>query len=166
MATELRWLKGPWAGKLALASRPRGGDWLDDEVAGWKGAGVSAVLSLLTSEEERDLDLTREGTVARRHGLEFTSFPIADRHAPRSETEVRQLLDNMNRSLESGKNILVHCRQGVGRTGLVAACLLVRTGMSPGAAVDTVSSARGVEIPETLEQREWIERYAPAFTKA
>jgi hypothetical protein len=36
--------------------------------------------------------------------------------------------------------------------------------MSPGSAVDVVSAARGIAIPETVEQRDWIERYAPAFT--
>ena len=76
-----------------------------------------------------------------------------------------QHLEKLNRMLSDGKNILVHCRQGIGRTGLVAACLLVKNGMSPGAAVDLVSAARGLPVPETTEQRDWIERYAPAFTK-
>lgn len=162
---ELHWFEGPWSGKLALSARPRGGDWLRDEVAGWKRAGVDAVLSLLTSEEENDLGLSDEEKEIREQGLEFDSFPIADRQVPKSEGKLGETLDRMNRQLSAGHNLLVHCRQGVGRTGLVAACLLVKSGMSPGAAVEAISSARGVAVPETTEQRDWIARYAPAFAK-
>lgn len=165
MSLELYWLDGPWPGKLAVAARPRGGDWLADDVTNWKRAGVDAVLSLLTSEEEKDLQLGDEGEETRRQGLEFSSFPIPDRRVPQSEAELGQALDKLNRQLSAGRNVLVHCRQGIGRSGLVAACLLVKNGMSPGAAVEAVSAARGVSVPETAEQRDWIERYAPAFYK-
>jgi protein-tyrosine phosphatase len=152
-------------GKLALEARPRGGDWLPDEVAKWKRAGVGAVLSLLTTDEERDLNLRDESKEVRASGLDFLSFPIEDRQVPTSETQLGEALERLNRFLSSGKNVVVHCRQGIGRTGLVAACLLVKNGMSPGAAVEAVTAARGVATPETVEQRDWIERYAPAFTK-
>ncbi len=162
---ELHWLNGQGPGKLALVARPRGGDWLTDEVANWKREGVHAVVSLLTPEEERDLDLRDEASEARRLGLEFYSFPIADRQVPKSEVKLGEVLDKINNTLSAGRNVLIHCRQGVGRSGLVAACLLIKNGMSPGAAVEAVSAARGVSVPETAEQREWIERYSPAFTK-
>ena len=166
MWTELHWLSGPWRGRLALTARPRGGDWLKDEIANWKKAGINAVLSLLTPEEELDLDLRDEAREARAQGLEFTSFPIPDRQVPKSQAKLADALDGVNRSLLAGKNIAVHCRQGVGRSGLVAACLLIKDGMSPGAAVDRVSADRGVSIPDTSEQRDWIDHYAAAFTKA
>jgi protein-tyrosine phosphatase len=97
--------------------------------------------------------------------LDFYSFPIADRQVPTSEAKLGEILDKMNNALSTGRNVLIHCRQGVGRSGLVAACLLIKSGMSPGAAVEAVSAARGVSVPETAEQRDWIERYSPAFTK-
>jgi hypothetical protein len=53
MWTEFYWVDGPWPGKLALASRPRGGDWLEDEMAGWRRTGIDTMLSLLTPEEEQ-----------------------------------------------------------------------------------------------------------------
>lgn len=165
MGTELFWLDGPWPGKLALAARPRGGDWLSDEITNWKHGGVGAVLSLLTPQEERDLDLGKEAAETRTQGLEMISFPIPDRRVPKSEAQLTEVLEKVTGALSSGKNVVVHCRQGVGRTGLVAACLLVRSGMSPGAAVEKVSVARGVSVPETDEQRDWIDHFATAVAK-
>jgi protein-tyrosine phosphatase len=165
MATQLFWVDGPWPGKLALAARPRGGDWLSDEIARWKRAGIHTVFSLLTSEEERDLDLRDEAGEVKANELEFVSFPIPDRQVPKSEAKLADVLEKVIRALSSGKNVVVHCRQGVGRSGLVAACLLVKDGMSPGAAVERVSAARGVNVPETTEQRDWIDHHAAAFTK-
>ena len=163
--TRLYWLDGPWKGKLALAARPRGDDWLESDVADWKQAGIGAVLSLLTPGEEQELGLRNEGSEVRKQGLKFSSFPIPDLQVPRSETKLAESLDDVTRNLSAGTNVLVHCRQGIGRTGLIAACLLIKTGMSPGAAVDSASAARGMAVPETPEQRDWVERYAPAFTK-
>ncbi len=60
MAGEFYQVNGPWSGKLWMAARPRGGDWLEDEIARWNRQGAGAVLSLLTPDEERDLDLENE----------------------------------------------------------------------------------------------------------
>lgn len=166
MWTQLYWVDGPWPGRLALAARPRGGDWLPDELASWQRTGIDAVLSLLTSEEERDLDLQTESQEAKASGMEFISFPIPDREVPGSEAKTALLVDQLDRMLASGKNIVVHCRQGIGRTGLIAACLLVSKGRTPESAVTQLSATRGVPIPETEEQRRWVDHYATIVTTA
>jgi protein-tyrosine phosphatase len=145
---------------LALAARPRGGDWLEDEIVAWRGAGIDAVVSLLTPEEERDLDLGREGHVVQEQGMKFVSFPIPDRQVPNSQTEMAAALERIDVELTAGKNVVVHCRQGIGRTGLVGACLLISKGLSPERAIKSLSAARGIPIPETEEQRRWIDHYA------
>jgi protein-tyrosine phosphatase len=160
MRKDLYWVDGPWRGKLAMAARPRGGDWLEDDLSGWKHAGINIVLSLLTPEEEKDLDLVQEADGTKRLGMDFVSFPVPDRQIPRSETKWSDVVEQVTRALTKGKNVVVHCRQGIGRSGLLATCLLVRNGMSPGAAVDIASAARGISVPETTEQRNWIDHYA------
>jgi predicted protein tyrosine phosphatase len=165
MPTKLYWLDEKWPGRVAMSARPRGGDWLADEIADWKRSGINTVMSLLEPAEEKDLDLRGEQSEVQGHGLEFLSFAIPDRQVPRSEENLAQALEKVDRALSNGKNVLVHCRQGVGRSGLVAACLLVRKGISPGAAVEQISAARGVVVPETEAQREWIDHFAVAFTK-
>lgn len=160
MGTKLYWAEGPWTGKLALAARPRGGDWLEDDLSEWLRAGIATVISLLTPEEEQELDLTREAREVRAQGMQFLSLPIADRQVPISVTEVAGALEKLDANLASGKNVVIHCRQGIGRTGLVAACLLVTKGLNPEAAVQRLSAARGSPVPETAEQRRWIDDYA------
>ena len=160
MWTQLHWVDGPWPGRLALASRPRGGDWLPDEIASWRRSGADAVLSLLTPGEEIDLDLGEEANEARKQNVDFMSFPIRDRDVPDSELDMTRSVAELERALSSGKNVVVHCRQGIGRTGLVAACLLVSSGISPEAAVEKLSAARGLDVPETPGQRQWIDHYA------
>lgn len=166
MGQGLHWLQGSWAGKLALSARPRGGDWLSDEVSAWQVAGIAEVISLLTKAEEESLDVKREGSEVRKRGMQFIPFPIADMDVPNSESELNALLERVNRDLSSGKNVLIHCRQGLGRTGLVASCLLVTNGYDALRAMDTVSAARGVRVPETPEQEAWVRHFATALAGA
>jgi len=135
-------------------------------MSSWRRAGIDAVLSLLTREEEGDLDLTAESREARAGGMEFISFPIPDRQVPDSDAAMSSALESLDAALVAGKNAVVHCRQGVGRTGLVAACLLVAKGLTPEDAVERLSKARGEPVPETPEQRRWIDRYAAKFASA
>lgn len=164
MGTELHWVDGPWPGRLAIAARPRGGDWLEDEMAHWHHSGVDTVLSLLSPDEEHTLGLGKEADTVRAQGMNFISLPIPDRQVPGSETDLTALLERIDARLSVGKNVVVHCRQGVGRAGLVTVCLLVRKGLDPSAAVEIVSAARGVAVPETGEQRQWIDHYAAIST--
>jgi len=164
MRKELYWVDGPWRGKLAMSARPRGGEWLSDDIASWRRAGIDAVLSLLTPDEEHDMNLREEASEAKKQQMEFISFPIPDRQIPNSEPKWAGVLEEVTRTLSEGKNVVVHCRQGIGRSGLAVACLLVRKGMSPGAAVELASAARGISVPETPEQRDWIDHYAVSLT--
>ena len=158
--TKLHWVDGPWPGKLALAARPRGGEWLEDEITSWQREGVNTVFSLLTDEEERDLDIASEEAEAKAHSMKFISYPIPDRQVPDSEANLGKALQKLEAELAAGRNVVLHCRQGIGRTGLVAACLLLTKGIDPQTAVTRLSAARGTSIPETPEQRRWIDHYA------
>jgi protein-tyrosine phosphatase len=160
MYTELHWIDGPWPGRLAISARPRGGDWLDEELASWNNSGVNAVVSLLTAEEVDSLELQNEAAYSRDLGMQFRSFPIVDRQVPASKKDALRFIEQLDSDLTSGKNISIHCRQGIGRAGLIAACLLTARGIQPADAFDRISQARGVSVPETAEQRAWVEALA------
>ncbi len=163
MWTRLYWVNGPWPGKLAISARPRGGEWLEDDLASWQQEGIKSVLSLLTKEEEQDLDLKREAEVTKAQGMQFLSFPIVDRNVPTSQSALVGVIEKIDEDLSAERNVVIHCRQGIGRSGLIAACLLILKGVDSSAALDQLSVARGLPVPETDEQRRWIERYAASL---
>jgi len=156
MNTRLFWIPGPWRGKLAVASRPRGGDWLDDEINGWRKAGLDVVVSLLEKDEAAQFELDHEGDVAESKGVRFVSFPIPDRGVPASTREALSLFSTISAALEAGKNVAMHCRQGIGRSGLIAAGVLLTSGMGVDKALELVGAARGEVVPETQAQLQWI----------
>jgi len=69
MKAELYWVEAPWQGRLAIAPRPRGGDWLEDEVRAWRQSGVEVVVSLLTDSEIAEFDLGREEAYWKTNGI-------------------------------------------------------------------------------------------------
>ena len=160
MKPDVYWITGPWPGKLAILARPRGADWLVDEVAGWKDAGLDVVVSLLTHGEDSELGLMAEREQVQRLGLTFISFPIADYSVPTSKKELQQLVSRLEESLITGNSVGIHCRQGIGRSSLVAACVLVTSGESPGTAFQHIKNARGLSVPDTPEQKNWVNAFA------
>lgn len=157
MKPDLFWILGTGPGRLAIALRPRGGDWLEDEARGWQRSGVHIVVSLLEPEEEAHLNLAGERDAAERNGIQFVSFPVADRGVPSSIQATVSLLRSITSALGNGKNVAVHCRQGIGRSGLIAAAVLMSAGSTPDAAIDAVTIARGLTVPETHEQVRWLQ---------
>src|ERR1035437_687898 len=123
MYTELHWVEWRWPGKLAISARPRGGDWLDDELTSWRKSGVDEVVSLLTPDEVESLELQNEAAYSGDAGIQFRSFPIVDRWVPASKRDALRFIEDLDVDLTAGKNISIHCRQGIGRAGLIAASL-------------------------------------------
>jgi protein-tyrosine phosphatase len=92
--------------------------------------------------------------------MEFYSLPVVDRSVPDSDADAARLLAKLDDALTRGKNVAIHCRQGIGRAGLIASTLLVERGVTPSEAIRRVSVARHAPAPETAEQRAWIESFA------
>lgn len=160
MRAEVYWTEGRYPGRIAIVPRPRGGDWIEDEVSAWSQAGLDVIVSLLTEDETTSLDLAREAEFCEANGLLFFSFPVVDRSVPASPRAMSELLDKLKSLLADGKNIGIHCRQGIGRSALLAAALMVLFGVEPDTAFQQLSAARGLQVPETDEQQMWIKHFA------
>lgn len=158
MNANLFCIPGPWLGRLAIAARPRGGDWLEDEVNAWRQAGINVVVSMLESDEEAQLDLFEESKIAEANGIQFISLPVPDRGVPASVPAFLSLAARVSAALARGSNVAVHCRQGIGRSGLFAAGVLATSGVSAEEAIQVVSAARGLPVPETPDQVQWVHR--------
>jgi protein-tyrosine phosphatase len=147
------------AGTLAITPRPRGGDWLEVDVAALSAGGVNILVSLLESDEAAELGLTEEFACCAAHGIEFLSLPLPDLAAPSDSATFVTAATHLAQLLRQGKHIAVHCRQSVGRSGLLAVSVAVASGHELGEAVETVSKARGVQVPETPIQLTCLRRY-------
>ncbi len=156
MQAELYWIASVPHGRLAIMPRPRAGDWLVGELSSLQRSGVDVVVSLLTDDEVADLDLGHEPTRCEELGLTFISYPIADRDVPTSIDDFLAFLDQLHDCLRSDCGVAVHCRMGIGRSSLVAACLMAKTGVSAADAFALISQSRGIDVPDTNAQIEWV----------
>jgi Dual specificity phosphatase, catalytic domain len=85
---------------------------------------------------------------------------IPDRNAPLSRQDTRSLIGNLVELASEGKSIVIHCRQGVGRSAILAACLLTECGISVADAFERIMQARGCPVPDTQDQRAWVAEFA------
>jgi protein-tyrosine phosphatase len=159
MRPSIYWLDLPEPGRLAIIPRPRAGDWLRDEIAGWKTEGINLVVSLLQHHEVAELELHEEPTCCRATDIEFVSFPIPDRGVPESMRETERLVRCLSAAVADGTAVAIHCRAGIGRSSLIAACMLVLNGNDPDSAFAAIAKALGAEVPDTEIQREWVSQF-------
>jgi protein-tyrosine phosphatase len=110
------WIPGSWTRRLAITPRPRGGEWLEDEVRGWKDAKLDVIVSLLTQAESLEFALIAEMEACEKEGLLFFQFPIVDLGVPTSRAVTLELLSKLDALLARGENVAIHCRQSIGRS--------------------------------------------------
>jgi hypothetical protein len=162
--TPLNWIAVDVPGALAITPHPQGGDHLIDEVRGWRTAGLDLVVSALEPLEEAYLELSDEADTCERLGIEFFRFPILDRSIPPMDENTKRLIRGLAGGIEQGQRIAVHCRVGIGRSGLLCSSILVALGHDPAEAFLRVGTARGLSVPDTREQIDWVYRFAAALT--
>jgi protein-tyrosine phosphatase len=103
-------------------------------------------------------------SIAKKMGISvtFDQFPIKDLSVPTDHYRTR-ILNQIDLCINHGKPVYVHCLGGIGRTGMVVGCYLMRHGLATGRNVlemirdlqkDCEDSGR--ESPETREQREMV----------
>lgn len=148
--------------QLAIVPRPRGDEWLDDEMLALREAGIGVVVSMLEKNEGRMLGLEQEATSAERAGLHFINFPIPDRGTPIEKGAFERFLEDIERLLADGKRVGIHCRASIGRSSVTAASLLIRSGVPAEGAWLQISISRDCFVPDTEEQREWVDRHITA----
>jgi protein-tyrosine phosphatase len=159
IAPRLFWIDNPWSlpGRLAISARPSG-DWLAEDIASWRDLGVDTVVSLLMPDEEESLRVQGEQQCVEEHEIRFLRFPIPDRSIPGWNADPISLLRHIEAELGEGRNVLIHCRQGVGRSGMIAAAVLMRQqGLSAEDAARRWTEVRGVAVPETEVQWNWLQ---------
>ena len=146
--------------RLAIVPRPRGGDWLEDELNQMKRAGIDVLVSMLQVDEAAELGLSSEAELCEAKGIVFRSFPIPDRETPPSTASFSQFVEDLRADAHAGRSIAVHCRASIGRSSLLLAALLTAEGFTPDDAFRRLTVARGLQVPDTADQVRWVERFA------
>lgn len=143
-------------GRLGMMPRPQEGNKLEDDIKGLKAQGVDLVVCLLEDWEQRSLDLTAESRLCLVHNIEFRHFPIPDFGVPNDEAAFSAFTQSLSKKLDEGKNVVVHCHGGIGRSSMAAAGILVNRGVPIAEVFEKVSRHREHPVPETVEQADFI----------
>jgi protein-tyrosine phosphatase len=146
--------------RLAIVPRPRGGDWLEDELDQVKRAGIDVLVSMLQIDEAAELGLSSEAELCEARGIVFRSFPIPDRETPSSTASFSRFVEDLRAEVHAGRSVAVHCRASIGRSSLLLAALLTAEGLAPDDAFRRITVARGLRVPDTADQVRWVERFA------
>ena len=130
-----------------------------DAIVAW---GASMVLTLVEPAELLSLRVPKLGQEVHRRGLLWCHLPIADFSVPCDDFERKWLTHGheIRTLLRAGEDVLVHCKGGLGRAGMIAARLLVELGMDPEQAIRDVRRARKGAI-ETSSQLALVRRTRP-----
>lgn len=150
-------------GKKQLGART--GDWnrdLTTDLAQIKAWGASMLISLVELPEFDELQVPALPLEVERLGIEWRHLPIRDMHTPGKRFQIvwPELSREIVTTLGAGRRVFLHCKGGLGRTGTIAACLLMESGIPPTEAIAKVRAARRSTI-ETGAQEAFVRGYRP-----
>lgn len=132
---------------------------LEGDLDALRDWGAQSLVSLIEDQEFQLLGATRLPQCSRRRGLRWWHLPIRDMCAPNDafETHWRHVGEELRRLLADDGRVALHCWAGLGRTGTIAARLLVELGDDPQRAMERVREARPGAI-QTRQQEVYIKR--------
>lgn len=150
------------AGEYPAAADPAG---TRERIERLLGLGVDTIIDLTGPDEPlpRYDDLLPAD-------VEHYRFPIRDHGVPAVPAHMTDILETIESALRAGRCVYVHCRAGIGRTGMVIGCLLVERGSDGEQALELLHrawqqcarSADWPSVPETDAQIEYVRSWQPS----
>ena len=120
--------------------------------------GVERLVCLLADEELDHLKIANLLTEVEAYDIIAEHLPIPDDGLPESITVFSELVKKLVNGVSSGETILIHCKGGRGRTGMLAAACLVQLGYSPEDAIATVRQVRFGALSSEM-QRDFVHQF-------
>jgi protein-tyrosine phosphatase len=139
---------------------------VDADLSALIKTGTSVLVCLMEDHELPPNGLAELLPSARSRGLEVLRLQIRDGGIPDDIADVDTLLDAIDDRVSRGQRIVIHCLGGLGRTGTVAGCYLVRRGMTSAQAIEVLHHVRKSDrCPENDTQRAFIAGYEAQLIK-
>jgi hypothetical protein len=141
-------------------------------LAAFLDTGILEFVDLTRPEEWPPYDDVLGGLAdARGLDVRYRRFPITDMDVPDTPDQMRLILDHLDAARWAGRPAYVHCWGGIGRTGTVLGCLLVRGGLAGDEALAELASrwpamdksGYFTHTPQTPAQFEYVRSW-PART--
>lgn len=116
--------------------------------------GAVAVVTLNPSDELRRLGAAHLGLELERRGIRWHHLPVPNGGIPDQQFESlwRHTGPEILARMSAGERVLIHCMGGLGRSGTVAARLLVDAGEPPFSAIQKVRTARPGAIENATQE--------------
>ena len=165
MTPELYWVEAPASGRLAVAARPRGGLWLEDDLVALRAAGVDTLVCMMVPGELPELQLVHEPELAVAAGLRFTWLPVPDLSTPTNDdvlNGIRKLSDEVGRDGPWPRTV----GRALGARRCASRASSCCFGVPPREAWQRIALSRGRAVPDTAAQGRWVESLTSAGTQS
>jgi hypothetical protein len=141
-----------------------------DRVRRFLKAGITCFIDLTEAGESPAYELLLPFDAPSGRPIEYLREPIPDHGVPADRATMARILERLDRALEDGHCVYVHCRAGIGRSATVAGCWLAER--NPGGGVAALDELAGywlqcrqasywAQVPETSEQAEFVRSWQP-----
>lgn len=134
---------------------------LEASLVDLKAAGATSVLTLMTAQELSLNKTDHLQSCCRDQGLSWFHLPVEDEGAPSNAFIVawKQYRSEIHKRLDNNEGVVIHCKGGSGRTGIVAAQILMERGVPKDEAISNIKVLRPNAFSHTV-QLEYINQLA------
>lgn len=122
---------------------------------------VDRLVCLLEEAEMQHLGIADLLNEAQARGITTEHLPIPDEGLPDSLDEFAALVETVVTAIAAGETVLIHCKGGRGRTGMLAAACLVKLGCTPAEAIAAVRQVRTGAL-STAMKRDYVHQFYQA----
>ena len=137
------------------------------DIANFKSRGMSMMVCLLSDSELRSLGVNPRSyhIACNQNSVKLVQYPIVEMSIPNSLQEFEfQVVQKILEEMQEGGTVVVHCRGGIGRSGLVAACTLLHFGVATAQkAIQWVRTKRSRNSVESSRQEDFVKSYFKQF---